>query len=183
MNNTLPAQYFDKASESGTEFKKSLSIRGSLLMKEMRDIGKVECKYGKIISVGTAILTILDSRIKSKSYSIRLEQIDKNDETEGSAFLDFDEIEEFLKALLYIDNVARKIANQDRDYTELIYSTKDNIQFGFFHNERNQQPFIRISAGIELAFLSFEALRTFRQQVEISRDHLVQQGAKVESGA
>jgi hypothetical protein len=45
--------------------------------------------------------------------------------------LDYDEIAEVIEALGFIDDVAKKMFGQQRDYTEVNYLTKDNLKFGF----------------------------------------------------
>ena len=42
--------------------------------------------------------------------------------------IDFDESDELDRAITFICETSRKMAGERRDYTEVIYATKDNIQ-------------------------------------------------------
>jgi hypothetical protein len=98
----------------------------------------------------------------------------------GSGFLDADEIEEFLGAMTYIQELAKSIAGQERDYTELTYSSKDNVRVGFYQgNKVNRQAYFDAGGNGRSVYLNFERLATLKQAIESARDHLVSRGATI----
>ena len=168
--------------QDGTRLGRFLADRGVIILKEMRPVGSMKCNHGAKISVETMILTTAKSstRISDKSFGIRFETID-SDERERIANLDFDESEEFGKAVTYFFDVAKRIILEQRDYTEATFSTKDGIQVGFYQDvDQNQTAFFRVGSSGDLLFFRPEDLPKIRSLVDQTRAHLMKKGAGAE---
>jgi hypothetical protein len=166
--------------ESGTNVGRFLAKRGLLLMKESREIGTVKCDYGKKIAISSLLISAASSASSrgETNFGIRVEESDEYGQVQGGAFLDFDELAEFIGALSFVDNIAKQMLQQQRDYTEITYSTKDNVRFGFYQSHGQQQGFLDIKGYGDSVFLSIDKLQTAKQLVETARKYLLSRGAQ-----
>lgn len=148
-------------------------------MRESREIGTVKCNYGQKINISALIISAASSASVrgEKNYGIRFEEMNEG-QVQGGAFLDFDEVEEFTAALDFVDTLAKQMVQQQRDYTEVTYSTKDNIKFGFYQSEGQQQAYVDVKGYGDSVFLDMEKLQTLRQIVDRARKHLIARGAE-----
>lgn len=179
MNNLLPKESPKMNDESGTNVKRFLSTRGLLIMKEFKDINVVKCHYGKKINISTAIISTMASpTIRNKvEYGVRFELIDEDEREAGMAFLDFDEFDELISALDFVNSLAQQMINQQRDYTEINFITKDSIKFGFFQSEGNQLGFINLDSYGDSAFVTLPMLEFVKKNIEYAKNYLVSRGA------
>src|SRR5262244_1401504 len=127
------------AESEGTNVRRFLAYRGAIVVKEIRDVGKFKGNYGDTISIATMILAVVKGTTRQTSYGVQLERTDRDANTTSSVFLDFDELDELMEAFDFIRALAAEIRSQQRDYTEVTYSTKDNARFGFYQSEQQQQ--------------------------------------------
>jgi hypothetical protein len=166
----------------GTNLGRFLAQRGVLLLKEGRLIEVIWGEFRHKINVETWIIATARGKQAGQSFGIRFENIGEENRTLGSGFLDCDEIGELVGALAYIQELANSIAGQDRDYTEVIYSSKDNIRIGFFQKSKvDQQAFFDAGGNGKAVYLNFERLAVLKGALVTARDHLVSRGAVVEA--
>jgi hypothetical protein len=161
--------------ESGPEVKKFLARRGQLLMKEFREFGTITSEWGTKIGVSGAVISLGKLPAAITKFGVRLEQTSFDPHDEALAFIDYDELEEFLDAFTFLSTVARKFIEMNCDYTEVSYSTKDDVTIGFLQKEKapatisaSQQPFFRIGSHT-FAFLSFEKLDQLKSAIALPR--------------
>ena len=137
----------------------------------------MKCDYGTTLTITTLILSVAQSRNQERSFGIKLEH-ESSEGYEDSCFLDYDEILELLGGIKYLFDVAKEIRDEVRDYTEFEYSTKESMRVGFFQSSpQEQQPFIVVSPGGPMMFVSFEQLREFFGTLKDARSHLIECGA------
>jgi glutaredoxin-related protein len=183
MNNlvTIAPPKPNENEETGTNVKRFLSMRGTLMMKEFRDVNVIKCEYGKKINIATVIISTMATTTKRSEirYGIKFEALDEDGQDAGTAFMDFDEFDELISALEYINKLAQEMFNQQRDYTEVHFITKDNIKFGFFQQEGRQLGFIELDNYRGHAFLSLPMLDFVRKNVVFAKDFLLSKGATV----
>jgi hypothetical protein len=163
--------------ESETNVGRFLAQRGLLFMRESKEIGVVRGE-GQEIQIETLILTCAKSSEQAGevNYGLSLKVTDSSGDARA-AFVDFDELDELLSAFTYIEQVAKKMAGEKRDETEIAYLTKDNIQFGIHHNKYDQKGFIRVSGHGSYGFLSIERLQDFKSYIRSAMNHLKSKGA------
>lgn len=164
--------------EPATNVGRFLAKRGVLVMKEFRHFHKIKCEYGTTLDVTTLVLSVAQSHNADRSFGLKLAHKNR-DGYDESCFLDFDELLELLQAIKYIFNVAKDIREEDRDYTELEYSTKESMKVGFFQSppDRRQQAFLDVRPGGSMMFLSFEQLKEIFGVIKEAREHLISVGA------
>jgi hypothetical protein len=164
----------------GTNVRQFLAHRGSVVVKEFREIGKLKGKYGDIITVTTLILAIVKGMNRKTSYGVKLERTSTESySAESSVLLDFDELHELMEAFDFINSLAANLKPQKCDHTEVVYSTKDNAQFGFYQdNQQQQQAFIIVSSHGETTFLDLAQLVKLKELLLSSQNHLINRGAE-----
>lgn len=168
-----------EAEGAGTKINKFLANRGVIIIRESREIGAMKCDYSAKLTAESIILATAKSstKVSQKSFGIRLETTDSDSRTHA-AHLDFDESEEFSNAITFIHEASQRIAGQQRDYTEATFSTKDQIQIGFFQNtDQSQKAFIRLTTHSGLCFIPIASLPSVKKMIEAARAHLIKKGA------
>jgi hypothetical protein len=146
-------------------------------MQESREISQMKGQYGDHLSVTAVMFSVMKSTSRNTSYGIGLERSDPNGNADSSAFLDFDELQELIEAFDFIASLAPQMLREERDYTEVTYSTKDNVKFGFFQKDQRQQAFIVVEPRGDNMFLSVEKLASVRRAIVDARAHLISRGA------
>jgi hypothetical protein len=100
------------------------------------------------------------------AVGVKLEQSETDRHAASAAFIDSDEIDEFLGALDFIVKTAGHVAHDRRDYTEVTYSSKDNVTIGFYQDGLKQQAFVRLAVGVGIRRAGFprrDAIRHCRR--------------------
>ena len=178
MSEIIEGSSGNSAEQKGTNVRRFLATRGLLVIKEFREIGVVKSEYGQRIKVSTLIMAVGKSAPRENTYGVRLETRDDEKNLQDTSFLDLDETGEFLEALEFIQTAAKRMTSHQRDYTELTYSTKDDVTFGFYQSAEEQQPFIKVGTGADTLFLSFEKLEVFKRAILQAREYLLRRGGE-----
>lgn len=180
MNELIPTEQSKGKEESGTNVGRFLAKRGLLLMRESREIGTVKCDYGNRIIISSLIISAASASLirGETSFGVRFDLTDENGQAQGGAFLDLDELDELIAALNFVGTLAKDLLNQERDYTEVAYSTKDNMRFGFYQLHGQQQAFIDVTGYGNSIFISVLKLQSVRQTIENAMKHLLSRGAE-----
>ena len=126
------------------------------------------------IIVSTLILGIIKGKDQQTIFGVKLEYIDTN------VFIDFDELPELMEAFDFIQLKADILKPQKCDYTELIYSTKDDAKFGFFQDDEQEQTAFTKWQG-ETAFLKLSDLLTLKNHLLKAQEHLISRGASIDN--
>ncbi len=124
------------------------------------------------------ILTVLKGNKKKTSYGVRIEHYDLEGDQDETVFLDFDEIDELLDAIKFIESTAQELSLKERDHTEIQYSTKDGARVGYYKLSGDQQAFF--SFGRITTFLELNRFFDISALILKSKEHLVSCGAQVE---
>ena len=92
--------------------------------------------------------------------------------------IDFDELHELMEAFDFINSLASNLKSQKCDYTEVIYSTKDEARIGFYQeNSQNQQAFVGISPHGETTFLDLAQFMKLKGILVQAKEYLITRGA------
>lgn len=180
MSAMIPADKEKTSEEKSTNVGRFLARRGVLMVKEMREMTAVKGDFGGRIEISSIILSSAPSNAGDVQFGVRLEQFDDEGDSQGSGFLDFDELSELIGALDFIAGVASKMLHEQRDYTEVTYQTKDNLKFGFYQMEGDQRAFANIDSYRGMMFLSLNRLQSLKKSIEAAKIYLVSRGADAE---
>jgi hypothetical protein len=162
----------------GASVRHFLARRGLLLIKEQKEIGSIKCENSNKVKIYTLIISTAKCNQAEKTFGIRFEVLDGNGEVDSVAFLDFDEVAEFIDAFDFMGSLAERMASEQREYTEVTYITKDDLKIGFFQLHGQQQHFLHLSARGEASFLTFEKLKAMQRIVKVAADYLIKCGAE-----
>jgi hypothetical protein len=171
----------EKTEQQNTNVGRFLAKRGILLVKEFRDMMAVYGDYSGKLSIASLILSTAQSTYGDVQYGVKLEHLNEESEVQGSGFLDYDELDEIIGAFDFLASVAQQMLGQQRDYTEVAYSTKDNLKFGFYQSAGQQQGFIDVGGYGQLLFMSVPQLQLVRKSIDAAKQHLISRGAEAAS--
>lgn len=167
----------DKQTETkpSTELEAFLGQTGSIIVKEFHDLGKVRGLYGTGLAVGTMVVHSAGPDGK-KIKGLRIEVKGARPlERESTSFLDMDEIEALTNGLAYMQELAIKWVGKPREYTEVIFSTRGDLQVGFFITEGGTKfdAFAKAGRiGAVTAHLPMDAMGQLKEKVDIGLAYL-----------
>lgn len=159
-------------SSGGSRFRRSLTERGVIFMKENRPITSVATNSGSPLEISGLILVTVKGSLREISTGVKFEQSEGTRSIGSAAFVDSDELDEFLGAVTFISTAANQMASQGRDYTEVTYTTRDNLTIGFFQDGQKQQAFARLGLGSPTMFFGVRALPDIKSGALAARDHV-----------
>lgn len=167
--------------EPATEAGRFLAKRGHVVMKQFREIGKVQCDYGTKLTFSTLIFSIAQGTKGDRTFGLKIEH-ESQDGMEESCLIDFDELKELLLAIKHLLELAKRTAAERSDYTEFEYITRDSLKVGFYQDPNgHQQAFFDVSPGGSMMFLDFDGLRKIFEQIKKGREYLIEKGAGVDA--
>jgi|SRR4030042_2562661 hypothetical protein len=118
--------------EPATKLEQFLSKKGRLYLKDFSDAGSVSGQYGTNISIKALIVYEPGKEIE-KLRGLKVEVYEGGRlEKSNTSFLDIDEAESLSKAIDYMVNLFNKFKDTNREYTEVIFSTKGDFKVGFY---------------------------------------------------
>lgn len=121
-----------KTKEASTKMEAFLSKKGKLIVKNTYMLGEVSGRYGAKIKFDAMVL-FEPGHENQKIRGIKIEVFsgDKYEQSDIS-FLDLEEIESLSDAIKYMSDLLIKWEGIDKEYTEVIFSTKDDFKTGFY---------------------------------------------------
>ncbi len=165
------------ADASATDVSRFLANRGSILVKETKQIGLCKGDHADYVFVETMILSLVKGTNKDTSYGIRLARSDSAGLTDAAAFIDYDELDELMGAIDFICSTATKLLSQARDYTEVTYLTKDSAKIGFYHSKNGQMAFLTLPGGRDSSYFALHRLQELKKLLLDAKLHLTASGA------
>jgi hypothetical protein len=118
--------------EPATKMEQFLSKKGKLIIKDSHGAGVLKGQYGTKITVDA--LTIYEpGKEAEKIRGLRIEVYEGGRlERSDISFLDMDEVESLSQAISYMITLLQKWQGTNREYTEVIFSTKGDFKLGFY---------------------------------------------------
>lgn len=166
--------------EPPTAVGKFLAKRGLLVIKQFREIGKIECNYGTTLVVSTLVLAVAKGSTGEQTFGLKFEH-ESQDGLQESCLVDFDELKELLLAIKHLISLSDKTETEEFDYTEFEYQTKDFLRVGFYQEPKGrQQAFFDVSPGGSMMFIGFGDLRRIFELIKRGREYLIEKGARSE---
>ena len=130
--------------EPPTKLEAFLAKKGNLIVKDFYKLGEVAGRYGSKIEFSALVIY----EPGQESQRIRGLKIDITEggkyERSNTSFLDLEEIESLSKALEYMGDLSAKWQNIKKEYTEVVFSTKDDFNIGFYQIGSEQASFSTI---------------------------------------
>lgn len=124
-------------SSSESEFERVLLKKGSLIIKEFIDYGKVEDMTFQSAS-------ILDVETGEKVYALRITTSyysSKYDYGDAVGVMDADEIDGAISTLEYIKAHVKEL----KDYSEIEYTASSGMEVGAYHSSTSSKVYIKVN--------------------------------------
>jgi len=118
--------------EPATKMEQFLAKKGKLIIKDSQEAGVLKGKYGTKITV-ESVMIYEPGKEADKIRGLRIEVYEGGRrERSDISFLDMDEVESLSKAITYMITLLEKWQGTNREYTEVIFSTKGDFKLGFY---------------------------------------------------
>jgi predicted Zn finger-like uncharacterized protein len=188
----LESNYYDYSCDDETYKKAQEAYYAALMDDNKKAEAKAEAnlsafdnlRQGKnlTILVSTLIVGIVKGKDQKTTFGVKLEHCDIDDDSVifKNVFIDFDELPELMEAFDFIQSKAAILKPQKCDYTELIYSTKDDVQFGFYQEDNQEQTAFTELQG-KTAFLKLSDLLMLKNHLLKAQEHLISRGASIDN--
>jgi len=171
-----------KKPEPATAIEKFMARRGVLIVKDFYNVGMVSGQLGTSLEIKMLILSSAGGpSAAQKIFGVRFSRPAAGRyESEEVSFLDFDECVALLDALGFMQNLAIKMAQEQHEYTEVIFVTRGGMRIGFYQEGREQSAFAKVGGPIggKRCWLTMDGLAEVKDLVQQAVTRLREMGAK-----
>jgi len=130
-----------KQKEPVTKIGAFLAKKGKLIVKDFYKLGTLKGKYGAIIEL-SALIIYEPGHESERMRGLKIEITESGRyEKSNSSFLDVEEVDAFVKSISYLSDASITWKKENKEYSEVIFSTKDDFSFGFYQKENEQNCF------------------------------------------
>jgi hypothetical protein len=160
--NAAPAQ---KKDQPGTALEAFMGKRGRMIVKDSYSIGRFSGTGG----IQMDALVIYEPNNPTKIKGLRAEVTESGElQRSNTSFIDFDELESLSQALAYMADLSTKWKGQQHEpYTEIIYTSKGELEVGFYQQGTKASAFCRSgSIGSADAFFNLTELPKMKELVD-----------------
>lgn len=167
LSTSAPAQEKAIEQKPNTELEGFLRTKGQIIVKEFHNLWSVSGEDGSLLSMETLVLYDPGSPSK-KRKGLRITVAEAGRLVrENSSFLDVDELEALSRGMAYMSKVANEWKGKDREYTEMIFSTKGDFQVGFYVRREELRAFATSGRiGAVTAHLNQESLSLIKKAAD-----------------
>ena len=172
--------------EPVTKLEKAIVRHDKLVAKEFYRLGDVAGSF----NFSAAVVYTPEDTTQEKIFGVIIELTDMGvweqllnamaktgkEAKTGRSYVDFDEIAFMIGALSTIEKMSVQMQPREIEYSEVVYSTRNNDQFGFYQKGRGQTAFARV-AGVGKE-LSIDDLKRVREFLQSASGRLKEMGAK-----
>ena len=154
-----------------TKIEKFFSKKGALYIKDFYRSEVVEGDGSSYVKISALIVYEPGNQvIKSRGIRIEIKGMQRSNDTVTS-YLDIEEAEELSKVVDYAIDFSKKYRKDSTTYKELIFTTKDNIAFGIYIKEEDEEAHGFISNGsisFKTCYLTIESLSKLKVAIDRS---------------
>jgi hypothetical protein len=149
----------EKTEKASTTLEKFFTKKGNLIIKDFYRLGDISCKYGGKMELNAIVVyEPHQENQKIKGFKIEISKEESYGENSNISFLDFDESKSLSDAVGYMISLIEKWKDINKEYTEVIFSTKGDFQIGFYQ-EGVKQGFFSSSGYIGKVWCSFSSIQ------------------------
>jgi len=133
----------DKEKELTTKLELFLAEKGKLSVKEFFALGKVSGNARTKVEL-TAVVIYTPGEEDERLRGLKIEVINAGGSyvKRKSSFLDLEEIDGLLKAIDYVVGLSKEWEGVQKEYIEVVFSTKDDFRVGFYQRGIKQKAFV-----------------------------------------
>lgn len=129
-----------KEQEPATKLEQFYSKKGHLIIRDFYDLDTIPGATGGKAELQALCIYEPGKPDKVKGMKIEVTEGDRMAKS-NHAFLDYDEMISLVKALEYIMQTSRQWQGEQREYSEMIFSTKGNFSIGMYQQAGQPQRF------------------------------------------
>jgi len=161
--------------EPATKLEQFLAKKGKLIIKDSHEAGVLKGQYGTKITVD-ALSIYEPGKEADKIRGLRIEVYEGGRlERSDISFLDMDEVESLSQAITYMITLLEKWQGKNREYTEVIFSTKGDFELGFYQKGTEVQAFSKSGIiGAASCYFSTNDLPNLKAIIDRGRSLLSQ---------
>ncbi|MCI0331520.1 MAG: hypothetical protein L0196_11365 [candidate division Zixibacteria bacterium] len=153
----------DTSKAPATKVEAFLSKKGTLVIKDFYKLSEISGNYATSMNF-SALNAYIPGQESEKTQGLKIEIEEEGTYRQThSSFLDIEEIESLSKAISYMANLIDQWKGSTKDYSEIMFSTKDDFKIGFYQKESKFTAFA--SSGIigqTSCFFSVEQLPSIK---------------------
>ncbi len=129
--------------EPVTKLQAFLAKKGRLIVKDFYEMGKVTGRFSTWVKFDAVVIyTPGEEGQRVRGLSIEVGEASGYTSSRNTSFLDLEEVESLSQALEYMLELSEKWRGANKEqYTEVVFSTKDNFRIGFYQKGTEQHGF------------------------------------------
>lgn len=148
-------------SAPATKIESALARKGRIIIKDVYSIAETAGLRQERIRF-TDICVYEPNQESSKLKALKIEIIDQRNDSQ-SVFLDSDEIPALIKTLDTLSTTAITWKNQNREFTEISYTTRAGLTIGFIQRALEQRAFLSTSDNPKCFLPAIDSLKTISE--------------------
>ena len=123
------------------------------------DYYRIDMRFGPAIRIDAVIVDAVDTRTRLKGLRLQVRDPENRSRQEGSSFIDIEELSRLSRGLASMSELAAKWTHDDRQATELTFTTEGGFRIAIRHSARIPRAFLStglvdpVVTSIELAEL------------------------------
>jgi hypothetical protein len=130
-----------KPKEPATKLEEFAGRKGRLIVKDSSEIGEIAGLYRAKIAF-RALVVYEPGQEAQRSRGLVIKVTEEGEYPSSStSFLDLEEIASLSKAIDYMTELSTKWKDVHREYTEVVFSTKDDFRIGFWKKGTETEAF------------------------------------------
>ena len=123
------------------------------------DYYRIDMRFGPAIRIDAVIVEAVDTRTRLKGLRVQVRDPENRSRQEGSSYIDIEELPGLARGLTAMSQLAAKWTHDDRQATELTFTTEGGFRLAIRHSARIPRAFLStglldpVVTSIELAEL------------------------------
>jgi len=123
------------------------------------DYYRIDMRFGPAIRIDAVIVDAVDTRTRLKGLRLQVRDPENRSRQEGSSYIDIEELPGLARGITAMSELAAKWTHDDRQATELTFTTEGGFRIAIRHSARIPRAFLStglvdpVITSIELAEL------------------------------
>jgi hypothetical protein len=123
------------------------------------DYYRIDMRFGPAIRIDAVIVDAVDTRTRLKGLRLQVRDPENRSRQEGSSYIDIEELPGLARGITAMSELAAKWTHDDRQATELTFTTEGGFRIAIRHSARIPRAFLStglvdpVVTSIELAEL------------------------------
>ena len=106
------------------------------------DYYRIDMRFGPNLRIDAMIVDAIDSRTRLKGLRVQVRDPESRGRQDGTSFIDFDEVTTLSRAVASVTELAVKWTHDDRQATEMTFTTTGGFRLAIRHSARVPRAFL-----------------------------------------